>query len=292
VNKKSRHLGFTVFRYVILVIWSIIVLFPIFWMVSTSIKARPEWLAEPVVWVTRNPTTANYQEILMPSYVPQEHRMLPSSAGSAVMAMMDSLIVTSVSTFLALVIGTATAYSISRYKVGGDFLPMAVLQVRMFPPLAALIPLLVMFSTIRVIDTYWVLILCYTGFTMPFAVWLMKSFIDEVPRDLEKAAVVDGCSNFGAIMKVTIPLIRGGLAATGLFVFIIIWSDFIIAFILTRENVTTLPVQLSKYFTATSGQLYGPQAAIGTIAIIPVIIFGLAIQRYLVRGLTFGAIKQ
>ena len=286
--KKLIRLG----QYLILSAWAIFCIFPLFWMVSTSFKPQLEWITTPIHWLPRDPTFVNYQVIFAPGSVSAQNAMLTTTTGSALKAIKDSLILTSTSTILALLIGTATAYAISRFKTGGRNLPFAILQVRMLPPVAALVPLLIMFSTIHQYDAYWPLVLLYTGFTMPFAVWLMKSFIDEVPRALEEAAIVDGCSNVTAIWRVTIPLVAGGLAATGLFVFIIVWSDFIVALTLTQERVVTLPVQLSKYVSGTSGQLYGPQAALGTIAVIPVVIFGLLIQRYLVRGLTFGAIKR
>jgi multiple sugar transport system permease protein len=121
---------------------------------------------------------------------------------------------------------------------------------------------------------------------------MIKSFLDDVPHELEEAAVIDGMTNFQAILKVTIPLAKGGIAATSLFIFILNWSEFLIAFLLTSTRVMTVPILISRYFSTTLGHMYGPQAALGTIATIPVIIFGFIIQKHLVRGLTFGAIKK
>jgi len=276
--------------YSVMLIWAAVTIFPIYWMLLTSFKPRPEWISKPITWLPKNPTLDNY-DFIFTGDADAVSAIASASAQSATNALIDSLILSVSATILALVVGTATAYAISRFKTGGNILPFTILQLRMFPPVAALVPLLIMFASVQAIDTYWPLILLYTGFTMPFAVWLMKSFIDDVPRALEDAAIVDGCSDLGAIWKVVIPNIRGGLAATSLFVFIIIWSDFIVALTLTQDDVVTLPVQLSKYSTS-SGQLLGPQAAIATIAVIPVMILGIMIQKYLVRGLTFGAVKK
>jgi multiple sugar transport system permease protein len=130
------------------------------------------------------------------------------------------------------------------------------------------------------------------GPSFPFVVWLMRSFFQEVPREIAEAAIVDGCSQWGAFFKAVLPQVRGGLAATALFVFILNWSDFLLALVLTSENVETAPVFLNGLQSAGAGQEYGPQAALGLVLIIPPAILGLAIQRYLVRGLTFGAVKR
>jgi multiple sugar transport system permease protein len=120
----------------------------------------------------------------------------------------------------------------------------------------------------------------------------MKTFFDDIPKELDEAAIVDGCSSFGAFLKVVLPLTKGGIASTALFVFILNWSDFLIAFILTDRKWSTIPVYINKLQSATVGQLYGPKAALGLLAAIPPIVFGIMIQKYLVRGLTFGAIKK
>jgi len=162
----------------------------------------------------------------------------------------------------------------------------------MFPPIAIVIPLLIMYSYLHLVDTFYGLILIYAAVTFPFVVWLMRSFFQEVPREISEAAIVDGCSQWGAFFKAVLPQVRGGLAATALFVFILNWSDFLLALVLSGSNTETAPVFLNGLQSAGAGQEYGPQAALGLILIIPPAVFGLAIQRYLVRGLTFGAIKQ
>ena len=196
-------------------------------------------------------------------------------------------------TILAMLVGVFTAYGIARYRAGGPFLPFQILQLRMFPPIAIVIPLLIMYSYIELVDTYLGLILIYGAVTFPFVVWLMRSFFEEVPREIDEAAIVDGCSQWGAFFKAVLPQVRGGLAATALFVFILNWSDFLLALVLIgREDRDRARSSSTACSRRGPGQEYGPQAALGLILIIPPAILGLAIQRYLVRGLTFGAIKR
>ena len=128
--------------------------------------------------------------------------------------------------------------------------------------------------------------------TFPFVVWLMRSFFQEVPREISEAAIVDGCTQWGAFFRAVLPQVKGGLAATALFVFILNWSDFLIARVMTQDVMNTAPVYLQSLQGGASGNEYGLQAALACLLIIPPAVFGLLIQRYLVRGLTFGAIKR
>jgi ABC-type glycerol-3-phosphate transport system permease component len=199
---------------------------------------------------------------------------------------------------LLTVIGIAADFAIAYalaliYRRGAvGSLSFSILQLRFFPPMAILIPVMIMWASFKLVDTWYGLSLIYGVITFPFVVWLMKSFFDDVPRELDEAAIVDGSSNWGAFFKVVLPLVKGGLASTALFVFILNWSDFLVALLLTNRKWTTIPVYLNQLVTSDAGSLHGPKAALGLIAAIPVVIFGLAIQKYLVRGLTFGAIKK
>ena len=168
----------------------------------------------------------------------------------------------------------------------------SILQLRMFPPIAIIIPVLFLWTYLQLFDTRLGLILIYGAVTFPFVVWLMKSFFDEVPREISEAAIVDGCSQFGAFRKAVLPLVKGGLATTALFVFILNWSDFLIALVLSGNNVVTAPVFLSQITSAATGQEFGSRAALGVILITPPMVLSILIQKHLVRGLTFGAVKR
>jgi multiple sugar transport system permease protein len=187
-------------------------------------------------------------------------------------------------------IGRVMARYYTRGPVGN--LSFSILQLRMFPPIAIMIPVMIMWAAFRLIDTWYGLVLIYGVITFPFVVWLMKSFLDDVPREQDEAAIVDGSSHWSAFFKVVLPLVKGGLATTALFVFILNWSDFLVALLLTNKDWVTIPVFLNRLVSAETGQQYGPKAALGVVAAIPPIIFGIMIQQYLVRGLTFGAIKK
>ena len=175
---------------------------------------------------------------------------------------------------------------------GNKATPLIILSGRMFPPAAIAVPFVIIFSNIGLTDSYVGLIAIYVAVTLPFSTWMLKSFVDDLPREIEEAAMIDGLSRMRAHLTVTIPLIKGGLFATAMFIFILNWSEFMFALVLSYTNVSTIPVQLAKYVTATAGTLYGVQAALAVLAMAPLVIVGYLIQGHLARGMTFGAIKQ
>jgi multiple sugar transport system permease protein len=266
-------------------------LFPLYWTVTMAFKPQPEW--NPIgrtIWFPEHPTLQNFRDIF--GVTNQNTTFFQASSTDASSPIVHSLVAAGGGTLLALVVGVLAAYGIGRFRAGGRLLPFQILQLRMFPPVAIIIPLLIMLAYLKLVDSYWGLWLVYGAVTFPFVVWLMRSFFQEVPREIGEAAIVDGATQWGAFFKAILPNVKGGLAATALFVFILNWSDFLIALVLTSEKVVTAPVFLNSLQSAGAGQEYGPQAALGLVLILPPAIFGLAIQRYLVRGLTFGAIKQ
>ena len=155
-----------------------------------------------------------------------------------------------------------------------------------------MIPVMIMWAFLGLIDTWYGLALVYGIVTMPFAFWLMKTFFDDMPRDIEDAALVEGCSRLRVFWKITLPMMRPALASSALFVFILNWSDYLIALLLTTRDWVTIPVYMASLSSSMTGQLYGAKAALGLIAAVPPVILGIAIQKHLVRGLTFGALKQ
>lgn len=267
-------------------------LFPLYWMVTMAFKPQEEWspVGGKIYWVPEHWTLKNFSEVL--GIQAPQSTFFGSAPIDASQPIIHSLVSSVGGTLLALLVGVFAAYGIARFRAGGKLLPFQILQLRMFPPIVVIIPLLIMFTYIDLVDTYWGLILVYGAITFPFVVWLMRSFFQEVPREIAEAAIVDGCTQWGAFFKAILPQVKGGLAATALFVFILNWSDFLIALVLTDHNVVTAPVFLNAQQSVAAGQEYGHQAALGIVLILPPAVFGLAIQRYLVRGLTFGAIKR
>ena len=271
--------------------------FPIFWLVSTSFKPIDEWQKFPPVWISSQPTLQNYRIVFAPKaaqeFAAKQHGAISYKvSGSAWKAFGDSAIIAIGATALSVMFGTLAAYSIVRFHTGGENYAFQFLTVRMFPPIAVVVPMVVLFSMLRLSDTYVGLIIAYTAFTLPFSIWMIRSFIEDVPEELEGAALIYGMRPLDAFLKVTFPLIRGGVLATALFVFILNWSEFLFALTLTTGHVVTVTLQVANYVSASSGKLYGVQAAMGTISTLPVIFFGYLIQRHLVRGLSFGAIKR
>jgi multiple sugar transport system permease protein len=282
-SERNRRIA----KYILIIFITLLFFFPIYWTVTMAFKPFAEWTsaAGKIYWIPENLTLENFKQIFA------EHLDFSPIPQSAVGPTINSLVVAILGTAFSMIIGVMAAYGISRYQAGGK-LPFFLLQLRMFPPIAVIIPIMIMWAFLRMVDTWYGLVIIYAVVTLPFSTWLMKTFFDDIPHELSEAAIVDGCSDFGAFFKVVLPLAKGGIASTALFVFILNWSDFLIAAILTDREWQTIPVHISKLQSALTGELYGPKAALAVVAAIPPVIFGIMIQKYLVRGLTFGAIKK
>ncbi len=270
-------------------VFAAIALLPISWMVSMAFKPPAEWTsaAGGLTFLPKDPTWSNFVYVFTGS----AENQIVSLDRTVWWPLFASLLTSVIGTLIAVVCGTMAAYAVSREKVGGS-IGLSLLQLRIFPPLAVMIPVMIMWAFLGMIDTWWGLSLIYGIVTLPFSFWLMKAYFDELPREIEEAAIVEGCTPFEAFREVTLPIVASAVASTALFIFILNWSDYLIALLLTRKEWTTIPVYMNALATAASGQLYGAKAALGLIAAIPPVILGIAIQRFLVRGLTFGALKQ
>jgi multiple sugar transport system permease protein len=293
-------------RHAILLAWTTIVLFPVFWMVSTAFKDSGEWVAWPPHWLPHVPTLHNFAQIFaFRSIDPSLSRQAAEQAFSIWKSMGDAMLVCTTAALLALLLGTFLAYSISRFNVGGKYFRHTILTIRMIPPIIIAISILIYYAVlipyassalfglrISLFDTYIGLILIYTVTTLPFVIWMMLTFIDEVPYTLEHAARLMGAGRVTVMAQVVFPLVASGMVVTFLFVFILDWAEFLLALTLTHPEVTTLTVLLNKFQSASEGRLYGPQAAIGTIITIPVVLLGILIQKHLVKGFSFGTIRR
>lgn len=293
----SSGVAVTFLKRTAVIISMIIAFFPIYWLIATSFKPFDEWASWPPVWLTDNPTLQNYRIVFFPDAArefasAQQGSLDYKVSGSAWKAFQDSAIISTAATFFSVIFGILAAYSMVRFRTGGDNYPFQFLTVRMMPPIAVVVPIVALFSVLRLSDTYFGLVLAYTAFTLPFSIWMIRSFIEEVPSELEGAAMIHGMSQFRAFLTITLPLIKGGVLSTALFIFILNWSEFLFALVLTAGNIITVTLQVANYVSASSGKLYGVQAAMGAVSTLPVIFFGYVIQRHLVRGLTFGAIKR
>jgi multiple sugar transport system permease protein len=303
---RRQHQVFWYVRHALLVLWALFALFPTFWMVSTSFKDAGEWITWPPHWLPQEATLLNYKQIF--AFGELETGLSRSATDHAFniwKALGDSLLVCTLSSLAALLLGTFLAYSISRFGVGGRNFRYAVLTLRMVPPIVIAIPILMyyailiphtteyLFGTrISLYDTYLGLGMLYTVTTLPFVIWMMLSFIDEVPYTLEHAARLMGAGRLYTLRRIVLPLVASGMVVTFLFIFILNWSEFLLALTLTQPGVSTLPVLLNKFQSAVEGRLYGPQAAIGTVITLPVLILGILIQKHLIKGFSFGMIRK
>jgi len=276
-------------RYLLIFLACAVALVPVVWMGTMAFKPAPEWTSGigQLSWLPKQPTLDNFRFI----FTGRAEKLLVAIDRTALGPTVASLVCSVLGTLIAVVVGTLAAYGVSRYKVGQN-LPLSILQLRLFPPLAVMIPVMIMWAYLGLIDTWWGLSLIYGIVTLPFAFWLMMTFFDEVPREIEEAALVEGCTPWRVFRRVTLPLVKAPLATTVLFVFILNWSDYAIALLLTRKDWITIPVYMNALSTAMTGQMYGAKAALGLIAAVPPIVLGILIQKHLVRGLTFGALKQ
>jgi multiple sugar transport system permease protein len=265
---------------VILVTALIFFMFPVIWMFLTSFKTEAEYFSYPPVFIPEDFSFRNYFNAMA----------FPPDGRGGLQGLRDSLIIASTTTVASVIIGSLAAYSLSRFKTGGDNFSFWILSTRMFPPVAAALPLFLIFKQIKLLDTHLALIIANTVFTLPFVIWLLKGFFDDLPVELEEAALIDGCSHWGAFTRVALPLVAPGLVATALFSFIFAWNEFMFALLLTRRTVRTLTIIVPS-LVGGHEILWGEIAAIGTIAIIPGIVLALLLQRYLIRGLTMGAVK-
>ncbi len=305
-RKLRRQRRNAVLRHAILIAWTVVIIFPVFWMISTSFKDAGEWVTWPPHWLPREPTLHNYAQIFaFGSLDPSLSRQATEQAFTIWKGLADSLFICTTASLLALMLGTFLAYAISRFNVGGKYFRHMILMIRMIPPIVVAIAILMYYAImipfatssvlgwrISLFDTYTGLILIYTVTTLPFVIWMMLSFIEEVPYTLEHAARMMGAGRMTVIWRIVIPLVASGMVVTFLFVFILNWAEFLLALTLTHPDVTTLPVLLNKFQSASEGRLYGPQAAIGTVITIPVVILGILIQKHLVKGFSFGTIRK
>ena len=268
------------FKYLMLVIAMVAAIAPVYWMLTISLKREVDQFANSPRWLFFPPTLEHYYDAFV--------------ARSFVQYLITSALVAIASTACALIIGTLAAYSLARFELPWRLdrkLSLWILSTRMFPAIVTAVPLFLMMRDLGLLDTRLALIIVYTGFNLPFVIWMMRGFFAEVPRDLEEAAMVDGDSRLGALWRVVLPLVAPGLAATAVFCLIVSWNEFLFALVLTQtDEAMTLPVGIAGRVTQYEIK-WGVMSAAGVVAIIPILAFAIAVQRYLVRGLSLGAVK-
>ena len=258
----------------------LVMLFPFLWLVLTTFKQPVEFLTWPPVFWPGHPTLDNYRAALDQPFIGRFFT--------------NTLIIAAGSTFLAVVFGSAAAYSLARVKFPfglNNILAIWMLLTRMYPAVATALPYFILIKNLNLLDTHWALIITYTSFNLPFVVWLMLGFFQGIPADLERAAIVDGCSMWQRFIRIVLPLSAPGLVATTILSFILAWNEFLFAVILTSIKAKTVPVVVAGFIT-DKGLDWGTMSALGVMLITPVLLLAWSSQRYLIRGLTLGAVKE
>lgn len=273
-----KSLVYQIIFYGILSLYAVFTLLPIIYLFVSSLKTQQQIYdgISSTFWFT--PTLDSYRFIFETKPI--------------LNLLMNTLIVSTGSTIISLVFGTMAAYALACYRFRGrNDIAFYILSIRMFPPIVAALPIFIIFNSLNLLDSRIGLILAYTTFNLPFVIWMMTGFIKAVPVQLEEAAMVDGQSKLGAIRDILLPVLRPSLIAVSIFCLIFSWNEFFFALILTKSKAKTLPVAIPEFITWTEvGWNY--VAAAGVVLVMPVLIFAFLAQRYMVRGMSMGAIKD
>lgn len=273
----ARRRAKTAMLFVVMILVLIVYVLPTFWVVSTSFKSNADALASPPKWLNFGPTLDNYRSAF------SDYGMLPN--------FVNSLIVTVGSTALALALGVPAAYALSRFNFKlRDNLTFWFLSTRMAPPILVAVPFFLLSRQLGLYDTQILLIIVDVAINLAWVVFMMRSFFDEIPIEIDESALLDGNSWFGALRRVVLPLSLPGLVATTIFSLIIVWNEYFFALVLTSVNAKTLPAAITSFLTV-HGLLWGPMTAAGTAVMLPILLFTFGVQKYLIRGMTMGAIK-
>jgi len=279
-RRVSSDSGWSILRWIMIIIGMTIVLVPFLWLVTTSFKPESAYLAYPPRFIPDNWTLEGYRILFQKEQLGR--------------FFLNSLVITLTSTVLSVAFGSIAAYSLARAKLPfrlNNIIAFWMLLTRMYPAIATAIPYFLLIRELNLLDTRWALIITHTAFNLPFVIWLMIGFYQELPKELERAAMVDGCSAWQRFTKIVLPLSAPALVATSILAAILSWNEFLFAVMLTRNEAKTLPVVMSGFIT-DKGLLWNQMTALGVITVLPVLLFAIAVQKYLVRGLTLGAVKE
>jgi len=280
-GRVVRRRAERVVAYVVLVALGIVGIAPFVYMLILSFKRRIDILAQvpPTLSFQWKTIASSYREVLY--------------SQGFLEFIGNSVFVVGVSTLLALIIGTPAAYAFSRLPFRGkQQVGNTILSMRFMPPIAVAIPLFLMIKQIGLRDTYLGLILPYTAFSLPLIVWIMIGFFDEVPREIDDAAQVDGCTYVGLLWRVMLPIVRPGMVTAALFGAIFVWNEFLVAlYVIDSRGLQTISLGAATLVSAEHPIDWNISAVVGVVTVVPMLLFSLLVQRYIVRGLTAGAVK-
>lgn len=257
---------------------SLIFLFPIYWMVLTSFKQPVDIFTTPPTFFFK-PTVATYVEYFRRADIGRR--------------LINTIIVAAGSGVLSIIVGSMAGYALARIRIrGASTMGLLILLSRGVPPIALAVPMFLVARKLGLTDKHITLILAYCTFLIPYVMWLMRSFFISLPRELEESAMIDGCSRYGAFLKIIVPISLPGLLSTLIFSMILAWEELLFALVLTNRYASTIPVAIAGIAGDTiNGANWGALTAVGTITVVPVVIFALLVQKWLIQGLADGATK-
>ena len=274
--------------WLVVVLLLIVFLFPIYWIISTSLKGQADVATLPPHLFDFRPTLANYIAVLQGTTTFQTAVAVPDFTAD----LLHSFVIGIVSTGLALALGTPAAYTLARVAFRGRAaVALSILATRILPPLGILVPIFVLYSHLHLIDTFLGLIVLYLSFSLSLVIWMMRGFIEDIPPALEECAMVDGSGRLGALLRITLPLVAPGLAATAILSLLFNWNEFLFAVTLTSQTARTAPVAASL-FLSSHVVVWGNLAAACVLIAGPIFVFSLLVQRQLVHGLVAGAVRE
>lgn len=264
------------------ILWGVLILlvtgiwvFPVLWMLITSLKPS-KIVVSDIPYIVFRPTLKNYAHLFEQGFSKN---------------LINSLLVSTGGTLIALALGSMAAYALARFRLRvAESLAMWFLSLRMVPAIVTVVPFYMLFYRLRLLDTYPGLLIVNLSFSLPFSIWMLQGFFSEIPPVLDDAASIDGASKLQFLFYVVLPLARGGIAVTAIFIYAFSWNEFVFAFMLTQQKWATIPVVIGASVTPFQ-ILWGQLTAGGFISILPLVLVVILMQRNLIRGLTFGAVK-
>ena len=271
---------FLVVSTLVILIWT---LFPVIWMISTSFKTATAVFDKPPELVPRNPTVSSYK------------KMATGTVGATpISRFFGNSVITSLSTVaVATVFAILASFALSRLRFRlRKPIMLGILVTQMFPLVVLLTPLYILYMKLRLLNTYLGLVIAFTSFTLPFSIWMLKGFVDTIPKELDEAATIDGCGSFGVLVRVIIPVITPGIMATGVFAFLVAWNNLLFPLTLVTDvSMKTLPPGMVLAFGGEFKHDWSGMMATSALVALPVIVVFVLLQRYLVEGLTAGSVK-
>ena len=262
------------------------IFFPILWLFSASLSTQVELFSVPIHWIPQHITFQNYADIIFPN---QATSSVPRTYA---VALLNSIKIASSVTVICLFIGSLAAYALTRIPFGFNrSIQLGILATRMIPEVSLILPLFIIASSLQLINKPIVLVITYMSFALPYAIWLMAAYFQTVPVELEDAARLDGCSRLGILFRVVMPISVPGLISTAMFVFLLAWDEFFFALIFTSTLAAkTVPVAIAEFIGRYVVNVNGMMAG-GILAAVPPVVIALIFQRYIVSGMTAGAVK-